>query len=347
MVGTREELAALDGSEILRRFGLTEVHRLVFPSDQSKNVALSDSETAALVNAVEKARDYNVDEIVLAFPWSDTRKLELVRDHLRCSPLPIQLLPDRRVRSLAANRSFRLEKSLSIEIQRGPLSRIEQQSKRAVDIAVASLALLALSPLMLLTALAIKLDSSGPVLFRQRRNGFNTKPFLIFKFRTMSVLEDDAFISQAKRSDPRVTRVGRILRRSSIDELPQLFNVLLGHMSLVGPRPHALAHDSYYGDLLSEYAFRHHVKPGITGWAQVRGFRGETSRVEQMKGRVDCDLWYINNWSLALDLRILILTCFEVMRRRVTPIDAQFAVLWLHYNNQAKKKFPCPRSALT
>jgi undecaprenyl-phosphate galactose phosphotransferase/putative colanic acid biosynthesis UDP-glucose lipid carrier transferase len=217
---------------------------------------------------------------------------------------------------LAANPLFKLKKSLSIEIQRGPLSRLEQQSKRAVDIAVASLALLALSPLMLLTALAIKLDSSGPVLFRQRRNGFNTKQFLILKFRTMSVLEDGDIISQAKQSDPRVTRVGRILRRTSIDELPQLLNVLFGHMSLVGPRPHALAHDSYYGHLLSEYAFRHHVKPGITGWAQVRGFRGETSRVEQMRSRVDCDLWYINNWSLALDLRILMLTCFEVMRRR-------------------------------
>jgi undecaprenyl-phosphate galactose phosphotransferase/putative colanic acid biosynthesis UDP-glucose lipid carrier transferase len=132
----------------------------------------------------------------------------------------------------------------------------------------------------------------------------------------MTVMEDGATVVQAQRFDPRVTKVGKVLRRSSIDEVPQLFNVLTGEMSLVGPRPHALAHDDHYGDLLSEYAFRHHVKPGITGWAQVRGYRGETPRVEQMKGRVDCDLWYINNWSLALDLKILVLTCLELTRRR-------------------------------
>jgi lipopolysaccharide/colanic/teichoic acid biosynthesis glycosyltransferase len=167
----------------------------------------------------------------------------------------------------------------------------------------------------LITALGIKIDSAGPVLFRQRRKGFNAKQFVIFKFRTMSVMEDGPAVLQAKRSDPRVTGVGKILRRSSIDELPQLLNVILGDMSLVGPRPHALAHDDHYGDLLSEYAFRHHVKPGITGWAQVKGYRGETARIEQMKGRIDCDLWYINNWSLLLDLKIMALTCVAVMRR--------------------------------
>jgi undecaprenyl-phosphate galactose phosphotransferase/putative colanic acid biosynthesis UDP-glucose lipid carrier transferase len=252
---------------------------------------------------------------VLALPWNDTRKLELVRDQLRVSPLPVQLLPDRRIRSLAENPSFRLRKSLSIEIQRGPLSRVEQVSKRFVDLVGTSIGLIILAPLMLLSAVAIMIDSPGPIFFRQRRNGFNVKPFSIFKFRTMTVMEDGQTVVQAKRLDPRVTRVGRILRRSSIDEVPQLFNVLMGEMSLVGPRPHALAHDDHYGDLLSEYAFRHHVKPGITGWAQVRGYRGETARVEQMKGRVDCDLWYINNWSLALDLKILVLTCLELTRR--------------------------------
>jgi undecaprenyl-phosphate galactose phosphotransferase/putative colanic acid biosynthesis UDP-glucose lipid carrier transferase len=193
---------------------------------------------------------------------------------------------------------------------------VEQLSKRAVDIAGASLALIIFSPLMLVSALAVKIDSDGPVLFRQRRNGFNAKQFVIFKFRTMSVMEDGPAVLQATRSDPRVTGVGKILRRSSIDELPQLLNVILGDMSLVGPRPHALAHDNHYGDLLSEYAFRHHVKPGITGWAQVKGYRGETTRIEQMKGRIDCDLWYINNWSLLLDLKIMALTCVAVMRRK-------------------------------
>ena len=131
----------------------------------------------------------------------------------------------------------------------------------------------------------------------------------------MTVLEDGENVVQARRADPRVTRVGRILRKTSIDEIPQLWNVLRGEMSLDGPRPHALAHDGHYGRLLADYAFRHHVKPGITGWAQVKGYRGETARVEQMKARVDCDLWYINNWSLALDFKILALTCFELTQR--------------------------------
>ena len=316
LLGTRDELAALGIDDLLQRFGLTEIARVVFSGDRERNFALAEGESACLDRAVAMARERSVDEIVLAFPWHDTRKLELVRDRLRASPLPIELLPDRRIRSFAENPSFRLRSSFSIEIQRGPLSRAEQVSKRAMDIAGSLLCLLILSPLMLLAALAIKLDSKGPVLFRQRRNGFNAKQFVIFKFRTMSVMEDGAAITQARRSDPRVTTVGKVLRRSSIDELPQLFNVLRGDMSLVGPRPHALAHDDQYGDLLADYAFRHHVKPGITGWAQVNGYRGETARVEQMKGRVDCDLWYINNWSLLLDIRVVLLTCFELVRRR-------------------------------
>ncbi|MCK1396167.1 undecaprenyl-phosphate glucose phosphotransferase [Bradyrhizobium sp. 1] len=316
VLGTRNELATLGVDELLERFGLTEIERVVFSSNDNTRFSMTDDESASLSRALAIARERGANEIVLAFPWNDTRKLELVRDQLRISPLPVQLLPDRRIRSLAENPSFRLRKSLSIEIQRGPLSRTEQLSKRLVDMTGAALGLIILTPLMLLSAIAIKLDSPGPVFFRQRRKGFNAKQFPIFKFRTMTVMEDGASVVQARRFDPRVTRVGRILRQSSIDEVPQLLNVLFGDMSLVGPRPHALAHDDHYGDLLSAYAFRHHVKPGITGWAQVKGFRGETARVEQMKGRVDCDLWYINNWSLALDVKILVLTCLELVRSR-------------------------------
>lgn len=316
LLGTREELAALGMNELLGRFGLTEVDRVTFSNDQNSNFTMTENESASLKRALAAACERGADEIVLAFPWYETRKLELIRDRLRSSPLPAQLLPDRRVRSLTENPSFRVRRSFSIEVQRGPLSRAEQFFKRVVDVVGASIALTLLAPLMVMAALAIKLDSPGPVFFRQRRKGFNAKQFSIIKFRSMTVMEDGPTVIQATRFDSRVTRIGRILRRSSIDELPQLFNVLFGDMSLVGPRPHALAHDDHYGDLLSDYAFRHHVKPGITGWAQVRGFRGETARVEQMKGRVDCDLWYINNWSLALDLKILMLTCFELARRR-------------------------------
>jgi putative colanic acid biosynthesis UDP-glucose lipid carrier transferase len=171
-------------------------------------------------------------------------------------------------------------------------------------------------PLFLITAVAVKLDSSGPIIFRQRRSGFNSKEFVIFKFRTMTVLEDGPIITQACRDDLRVTRIGRFLRRLSLDELPQLYNVLRGDMSLVGPRPHALAHDDEYKVHIANYAFRHHVKPGMTGLAQVNGLRGETASLEQMVERVKFDLWYINNWSPGLDLNILLRTCFEVLRDR-------------------------------
>ena len=316
VLGSREELASINASELLRRYGLSEVDRVAFAFDKNRNLAMGARESASLEVAVAVARKRCADEIVLALPWSDTRKLELVRDHLRASPLPVELIPDRRIRSLADNPSFNLKKSLSIEVQRGPLSRLEQFLKRCVDVVGAAIALMVLSPLMILSAIAIRLDSVGPALFRQRRNGFDARPFVIFKFRTMTVMEDGSDLQQAKRVDPRVTPIGRMLRKTSIDELPQLFNVLIGDMSLVGPRPHALAHDDQFGKLLSDYAFRHHVKPGITGWAQVKGYRGETARVEQMKGRVDCDLWYINNWNLTLDLKIIALTCIELMRRR-------------------------------
>ena len=169
---------------------------------------------------------------------------------------------------------------------------------------------------MALTALAIKLDGDGPIIFLQHRKGFNGRQFVMFKFRTMTVQENGDVITQATRNDPRVTRIGKLLRAASIDELPQLLNVLRGEMSLVGPRPHALAHDNYFENLLQDYAFRHHVKPGMTGWSQVNGLRGATPSVDLIARRVKMDLWYINNWSLWLDIQILIKTLFEVLRKR-------------------------------
>jgi putative colanic acid biosynthesis UDP-glucose lipid carrier transferase len=169
-------------------------------------------------------------------------------------------------------------------------------------------------PLFLMTAIAIKLDSPGPVIFRQRRSGFNGRQFQIMKFRTMSVLEDGETVVQAKPNDGRVTRVGNWLRRTSIDELPQLFNVLQGNMSIIGPRPHALAHDSEFSNLVANYAYRHHVKPGITGWAQVNGHRGQTNTVADIEKRLELDLWYIDNWSFALDFKIAVMTVIEIVQ---------------------------------
>lgn len=316
VVGLRDELAAVGKADLLRRFGLTEVERIAFPNDGTWSLAANKGILASLDRALGVARDRCAEEIVLALSWNDTRGIELIRDRLRESPLPVQLLPDQKVRYLTENPAFSVNGSLAIEIQRTPLSRIERFAKRALDILGASFALTLLSPVMLLTALAIKLESPGPVLFRQHRSGFNAKRFLIFKFRSMTVMEEGDSVTQATRHDPRVTKFGGVLRATSIDELPQLFNVLLGDMSMVGPRPHAVAHDSHYGKLLSDYAFRHHVKPGITGWAQIHGCRGETAQVGLMKKRLDFDLWYINNWNLWLDLVILVRTFLEVVRHR-------------------------------
>lgn len=314
LLGERQELAALGSHELLESFGVTEVERIAFPECKDSDLGMTKGQLSVVDDAIQVARARGVDELVLVLPWSDQRKLELVRDRLRTSPYSVQLVPDRRIRSLARNPSYRVRRSLSVEIQRAPLSLVEQLCKRSIDILGALIGIALLAPLMILTAIAVKLDSPGPVFFRQRRNGFNASQFSILKFRTMVVMEDGAEVVQAHRYDARVTRVGRLLRRTSIDELPQLLNVLRGEMSLVGPRPHALAHDDHYGSLLSEYAFRHHVKPGITGWAQINGYRGETPRLEQMRARIEHDIWYINNWSLLLDLKILIRTCFEVSR---------------------------------
>ena len=190
-------------------------------------------------------------------------------------------------------------------------------AKRAEDL-VLGIALLVLTlPLMVAIAIAIRLDTPGPALFRQKRRGLNNRPFDILKFRTMVYMPGpELAVPQAQRHDPRVTRVGRVLRRTSLDELPQLFNVLKGEMSLVGPRPHALAHDERYGALIAGYADRHRVPPGITGWAQVHGYRGETDTLEKMQRRVDHDLAYLVNRSLLLDLRILVLTVRTVWRDR-------------------------------
>jgi exopolysaccharide biosynthesis polyprenyl glycosylphosphotransferase len=173
---------------------------------------------------------------------------------------------------------------------------------------LASAGLLALTPLLIVVAILIKLDSPGPVFFLQRRFGFNQKPFHIIKFRSMSTLDDGPVIQQARKDDPRVTRVGAWLRRWNIDEIPQLFNVVKGDMSLVGPRPHALSHDQEFERRIFSYARRHNVKPGITGWAQVHGLRGETDTDEKLRKRIEHDLYYIDNWSVLLDLQILIRT---------------------------------------
>jgi Undecaprenyl-phosphate glucose phosphotransferase len=206
--------------------------------------------------------------------------------------------------------------SNTLRILRKPLSATAVFLKRSLDLVGAGLGVLLLSPLLVMVAILIKLDSPGPAIYRQVRRGFNGEPFTIFKFRSMTVMESGHAMQQAERGDARITRVGRILRATSIDELPQLLNVLSGEMSLVGPRPHAISHDDELGAQLADYAHRQRIKPGITGWAQVNGYRGETSTLEQMQGRTLYDLYYIDNWSIFLDLWVLLLTVFSSKTRQ-------------------------------
>ena len=192
----------------------------------------------------------------------------------------------------------------------------DRPAKRVLDLAVSAMLIVFLAPLMAVIALLIRLDTRGPVFFRQNRTGLRGRPFAIIKFRSMAVLENGETIVQATKDDERTTRVGRILRKTSLDELPQLFNVLMGEMSLVGPRPHAIAHDRHYGALIDNYEIRQRVKPGITGWAQINGFRGATPALELMQARIRHDVWYAQRTGVMLDLRILLATPFAILGQR-------------------------------
>ena len=199
------------------------------------------------------------------------------------------------------------------ETGRSPQPSVESRLKRALDIVVALGAITFFAPALVVIVIAVKLDSAGPVLFMQRRNGVNREVFKIFKFRSMTTMDDGAVVQQATRGDSRITRVGGFLRRTSLDELPQLFNVLRGEMSIVGPRPHALAHDDHYSRLIPLYTRRFEAKPGMTGLAQVEGFRGETETIDKMEARIDCDVQYIDNWSIWLDIKIIFRTASVVL----------------------------------
>ena len=315
LLGDQAELDSLEPRDLLAFFGAGEVNRFQLTAD-SDSLLQNSSDTKTLDLVANFIRRNNTAEILLALPWSDVARIELIRDQIKMLPVSAKLLPDTQIRTLTNYASSAHQRIVSLEIQRAPLSAIERVVKRAVDLSIGVLALIFFTPIMALTALAIKFDGDGPIFFLQSRRGFNGRQFVMFKFRTMTVQENGDVIRQATRNDPRVTRIGKLLRAASIDELPQLLNVLQGEMSLVGPRPHALAHDNYFENLLQDYAFRHHVKPGMTGWAQVNGLRGATPSVDLIARRVKMDLWYINNWSLWLDIQILIKTLFEVLRKR-------------------------------
>jgi undecaprenyl-phosphate galactose phosphotransferase/putative colanic acid biosynthesis UDP-glucose lipid carrier transferase len=313
IIGDPEELAIKPKTDLLRTYGAREVGRFELSPASGPTLSNIARDSEVIDSVIRAARASYAEQVLLALRWVDTARTDFVCERLRALPLPVLLLPDRSVSSILSRSSWDPRVLTPIEIQRAPLSPGDLVVKRLFDVTFAGLALAIFSPLLLVTAVAIKFDSDGPVIFRQRRRGFNGREFAIYKFRTMTVLEDGGTVRQAQRDDARVTWLGRLLRASSIDELPQLINVLTGDMSLVGPRPHAVVHDDEYGKLIDNYMYRHHVKPGITGWAQIHGFRGETD-VALMEKRIQLDLWYINNWSLWLDLKIMARTCVEVLR---------------------------------
>ena len=265
-----------------------------------------------LEDALGRARDVNPDAIFLLVPWTASDAVKHSAETFASLPAELHLGPDRMLQEFGNAELLRLGPISTLQLSNAPLGPLQRWAKRIVDVALSAGALIVLSPLFLVVACLIKFDGKGPVLFLQRRYGYNQQTFRIVKFRTMRVMEDGAEIRQATPGDERITATGRWLRRWNIDELPQLLNVLKGDMSLVGPRPHALSHNLEYEKKIRLYARRHNVKPGITGWAQVHGYRGETDAARMLK-RVEYDLFYIENWSLWLDIQILMRTVLSPM----------------------------------
>jgi len=313
LVGVADQLAANEALSALGRYGYAVARMFPLPVEPDHTFDKEEMK-ARLREVIHYVRETGIDEIILAVPWQVPDLLGEVENELRVLPIPVKLVPDTATGHVLNRPLFELGPTKAVELQRAPLSAAQRILKQGMDRILAAMSLVALMPFFAVVSAAIRLESSGPAFFLQTRVGFNGQPFRIFKFRTMSTLDDGAVVVQATKNDKRVTHLGRLLRKLSIDEVPQLINVLRGDMSLVGPRPHALAHDNEYDRLIATYAIRHKMKPGITGWAQVNGFRGETPEIGMMIRRVESDLWYIEYWSLWLDIRILLVTVVRVLK---------------------------------
>lgn len=267
------------------------------------------ADTAAYVRAE------GINVIFISQSMSAQPRGRLLLDELQDTTASIYFLPDLVTFDLMQARFDEVGGMPVVAIRETPFSGLNSLVKRASDIVLASISLVLLAPFMLTIAIAVKFTSKGPVIFRQRRYGLNGDEIVVFKFRSMAVCEDGERVTQARKGDMRVTRLGAVLRRTSLDELPQFLNVLGGSMSIVGPRPHAVAHNEEYRGLIKGYMLRHKVKPGITGWAQVNGLRGETDTLDKMAARIEFDLDYLRNWSLSLDLWIVLRTVKVVLGR--------------------------------
>ncbi|MEK0169514.1 MULTISPECIES: undecaprenyl-phosphate glucose phosphotransferase [Pseudescherichia] len=264
-----------------------------------------------IAQLIEDAKAAKIHNVYIAMSMNDAASIKKLVSDLADTTCSVILIPDVFTFNILHSRIEEMNGIPVVPLYDTPLSGMNRVLKRLEDIVLSSLILLMISPVLLSIAAAVKFTSPGPVIFRQTRYGMDGKPIMVWKFRSMKVMENDSVVTQATQNDPRVTRVGNFLRRTSLDELPQFINVLTGGMSIVGPRPHAVAHNEQYRTLIQGYMLRHKVKPGITGWAQINGWRGETDTLEKMEKRIEFDLEYIREWSLWFDIKIVFLTIFK------------------------------------
>ena len=267
-----------------------------------------------LADVSQYANQHDIDIVYITLPMAAQLRTLTLLDELRDTTASVYFVPDIFVSDLIQARMDHIHGIPIVALCESPTLGISGIGKRISDVMLTCLILLLVWPVMLLVALGVKLSSPGPILFKQRRYGLDGQEIHVYKFRSMRVCEDGSVISQASRSDPRTTPFGRFLRRTSIDELPQFINVLQGRMSIVGPRPHAVAHNEQYRKLIKGYMLRHKVKPGITGWAQVNGLRGETDTLDKMRARIQYDIDYMRNWSFGFDLMIILKTILVIWR---------------------------------
>ena len=268
----------------------------------------------AVSEAANYVRKHNIQMIFISLPMATQPRISKLMDELHDTTASIYFLPDVYIFDMMQARFENIGGVSMVAICESP-SGLDTVIKNFSDFVLALLILILILPVLLGIALIVKLTSPGPAIFRQRRYGLNGEEFIVYKFRSMTVCEDGSNITQAQKNDQRTTKVGAFLRRTSLDELPQFFNVLQGRMSIVGPRPHAVAHNEMYRKLIRGYMLRHKVKPGITGWAQVNGCRGETQDLDRMKARIEFDLHYLQNWSIWLDLWIIMRTVWVVLHK--------------------------------
>ena len=315
IVGMNEQGLALASKISQAHFARTEL--IGFVDSRQTNRINADSQyklLGTLEELVSLVRTERIQVIYLSLPMASQPRILHILDELKDTTTSIYFVPDMFITDLIQSRADSVCGMPVISVCESPFKGPDGVIKRLSDIVLSILILILISPLLLLIAVAVKIGSPGPIIFKQRRSGLDGKEIIIYKFRSMTVSEDGDTIEQATQNDARITPLGALLRRTSCDELPQFINVLQGRMSIVGPRPHALAHNELYRKLIKGYMVRHKVRPGVTGWAQVNGFRGETSTLDKMQGRVDLDLDYLRNWSVRLDLYIIFKTIGLVLK---------------------------------